>query len=95
MNWLFFFPGVKSFKAVKTPRDVDRKLYAFLPSPSKGRISFDGANVLLNPVRFLSEGTDKSPGNGTVHVICGWADIQVWLLGGLVNLSETKQNWWE
>ena len=37
--------------------------------PSKGWISFDGANILLNPVRSLSEGTDRSPGTGTICVI--------------------------
>ncbi|KAK2514335.1 hypothetical protein Q9966_015774 [Columba livia] len=50
--------GIKSFRDVKTPREVDRKLYAFLPSASKG---FDGVSILLNPVRSLSEGTDKNP----------------------------------
>lgn len=42
---------------------------SFLPSPSLGWISFDGADVLVNPVRSLSGDRDKSPGNGTDHVM--------------------------
>lgn len=38
-------------------------LGSFLPSPSIGWISFDGADILVNPVRCLSEGRGKSPGN--------------------------------
>lgn len=36
-----------------------------------GWISFDGADVLVNLVRSLSEGGDKSPGNGADHVMSG------------------------
>lgn len=54
------FSGIKSFKAVETPTDVDRKLNVFLLSLQ--RVDNFSTNVLLNLVRAISEAEIKVQG---------------------------------